>query len=88
MGFEVDFIVKPFDEAIEIPRTYSHLFDTICRAVNSEEQVAEILLHRFRNVLKVSNGQLFLKQDNIWIYDEAIIKTFLLNYIQSCNFYQ
>lgn len=87
MGFEVDFLVKPFDEAIEIPKTCSHLFDTITRAVRSEEEVAEILLHKFRNVLKYSNGQLYLKRDYIWIQDEDTIKKFLLEYIQACDFY-
>ena len=86
-GFGVDFIFKPFNEAIEIPRCRSQLFDTICRAVESEEQVAELLMFRFRNNLKICNGQMFFKRSNVWERSESAIKSFLLNFIQSCNFY-
>jgi hypothetical protein len=61
-----------------------HEFGNIV-GVESDNEAAEIILDRLKDVLFFSNGQIFFKIENVWIFESDKIEAYLVNYILTSN---
>lgn len=84
-GFNLQIIIKPFDEAIKLPDDYDKIPDTILIENGDDKSAAEFFISNYKNLLKKCNGRTFVNKNGIWTDNSKDINDTLVNLLSNLD---
>ena len=80
-GYFLEIVRKPFNDKLDIPEIIDEDDDTDDFFVENDGDAAEHIISKYSNLMLNCNGVRYIKNNNIWDYDEKYIKSIIYGWI-------
>lgn len=80
-GYLLEIVRKPFNDKLDIPEIIDEDDDTDDFFVENDGDAAEHIISKYSNLMLNCNGVRYIKNNNIWDYDEKYIKSIIYGWI-------
>jgi hypothetical protein len=77
----LEIVRKPFNDKLDIPEIIDEDDDTDDFFVENDGDAAEHIISKYSNLMLNCNGVRYIKNNNIWDYDEKYIKSIIYGWI-------